>query len=218
MEPPLIAGLIFIFITIDILILVVIFDRRRTQALAAAAAAMNLAYQKKGNPEIIAELKGFNLFQHGHSKQVRNQMGGTAQNIDLRIFDYNYTISGGKNSTVVSQTVICFRSPDLNLPEFGLSPETVFHRMGEVFGVQDIDFAEHPAFSKQYQMKGSDESAVRELFHMNALEYFNTHPKLNVEGRGDTLLIYRRGKRTKPEALRDFMAEGFEILALFKKG
>lgn len=38
-----------------------------------------------------------------------------------------------------------------------------------------------------------------------------------VEGRGATLLVYRRGKRTKSDALKDFMAEGFEILALFKK-
>lgn len=216
MEPSLILGGSIVIITVAVIIAAVVLDAKRAGELAVAATALKLTFQKKGSPDIVQALREFRLFQHGHGKQIRNLMSGSAMNMDLQIFDYSYTVSGGKNNTVISQTVICFTSPDLNLPVFELSPETLFHRIGEAFVGSDIDFAEHPVFSKQYRLKGPDESAVRELFRRDVCEYFEARTKLSVEGQGHILLFYRHGKRVKAPALQDFMAEGFEVLGLFK--
>jgi len=42
----------------------------------------------------------------------------------------------------------------LKLPFFELKPENTFHKIGQVFGYQDIDFEAFPNFSKGYLLRG----------------------------------------------------------------
>ncbi len=217
MDAVWIVGPVILGITLAIIIISSVMETKRAAAMAAAAAALKLNFQKKCGPDIIRELREFHLLQRGHSGRIMNLISGSAMNLDLRVFDYSYTISGGKSNTVVTQTVISFTSPELELPDFELAPETFLHRIGEAFGARDIDFAEHPGFSKHYRLRGADEAAVRTLFGRNIREAFEARPGFSMEGRDHTLLFYRRGKRIRPEVLKDFMAEGFEILKLFRE-
>ena len=56
-------------------------------------------------------------------------------------FDYRYTTGSGKNSHTYRQTVVFFRSPEVDLPQFELKPQSFLHGIGKLFGYQDIDFA-----------------------------------------------------------------------------
>ena len=68
------------------------------------------------------------------------------------------------HSSTTAQAVLSFRSPGLNLPRFVLRPAALFHRMGDVVGLHDIDFDAHPQFSKKYLLRGTDDEKVRDLF------------------------------------------------------
>ena len=138
-----------------------------------------------------------------------------SEQLEVGIFEYQYTIGSGRHRRTVRQSVIYFRSPELNLPQFALRPENLFHNIGGVFGYQDIDFDSHPQFSKKYLLRGNDEQKVRELFATEVLGFFEGQDGISTKGGGDQLIFYRLGKRIKPEDVRPFIEEGLEVFRLF---
>ena len=68
-----------------------------------------------------------------------------------------------------------------------------------------IDFAEDPAFSSRYSLRGNDEAAVRKIFDGSLREQLKVGDPLCVEGEGEWLAIYRSAKRVSPEELGDFV-------------
>ncbi len=134
----------------------------------------------------------------------------------LAIFEYCYTTGGGKHAHSHLQTVISFQSPQLTLPEFSLRPEHMFHRIGEKMGMQDIDFESHPRFSKRYLLQGPDEEAIRRLFTAEVLEFFEAREGASVEASGDHFTFFRANNRVKPQRIRAFMEEGFDVYQILK--
>ena len=160
-------------------------------------------------------------FYEGHSRVVTNMLHGDsellgfAEEFEVRVLEFTYQT--GKHA--IQQTVICFRSPQLSLPDFSMRPEHFFHKIGSVLGYQDIDFESHPTaveFSKKYLLRGKDEQKIRALFTDTVLTFFAAHPdKVCVEGSGDELIWYQPGKIIEPEDIPAFMKEGFEVFRLF---
>jgi len=179
---------------------------------------LGLPFFPTGDKSLIDHLSGFHLFSQGRSKKIVNMIHGDTDAMDLAIFDYRYTVGSGQHSSTHSQTVICFQSDELNLPEFSMRPEGFFHKIGGMFGYKDIDFESHATFSKAYLLRGPDEAAIRELFREEMLSHFETQKRLCVEGAGNTLVFYRAGRRVKPDEIHSLMEQGFQVLALFQVG
>ena len=194
----------------------VVQARQRTAALAALASKMRFRFSKEGDAELPNTLGHFHLFSQGHSKKITNVLRGRANDMDVLIFDYRYTTGGGQHSNTSHQTVILFESDGMQLPQFALRPENVFHKIGQVFGYQDIDFDSHPEFSKRYLLKGEDEGAVRDLFTRDVLSFYEADGKLSSEAAGGRLIHYRHGKRSRPEQIQDFITEGVRVLTLLR--
>ena len=108
-----------------------------------------------------------------------------------------------------------FRSLKLNLPDFSLRPENVFHKIGSAFGDKDIDFETHPIFSKSYLLRGDNEAAIRGLFNNELLNFIQSQQKISIEGSGNQIIFYRHRNRIKPEEVESFMEEGFQVLDQF---
>ena len=114
--------------------------------------------------------------------------------------------------------MICFHSPQLSLPHFGVLPEEWHHKLRSKLGYQDIDFESHPTaveFSKKYLLRGKDEQKIRALFTDEVLAFFAGQDKLCVEGFSSHLCFYRAFKLIEPEDIPAFMKEGFEVFRLF---
>ena len=192
-----------------------LYERKRTQDLKALAAALKFTFSATDDA-VLAAMGLFHLFSQGRSQKVTNVMQGSANDIDVIIMDYRYTTGTGKNSHTWTQTVIAFRSPLLNLPSFTLRPENLFHKIGAVFGFQDIDFASHPAFSGRYLLQGDEEDAVRALFSDVLLSHYDQSKGLSTEGGGDMFIFYRASKRVPPKGITAFMQEGFALFGMMK--
>lgn len=190
--------------------------KARTEALQKIATMMNLTYRKDSDLTSELEATGFRLFRQGHSKKTSHVLTGLAGQIAIKIFDYRYRTGGGKNTHTSVQTVILMTSQRLDLPSFELQPENIFHKIGQVFGMKDIDFPMFPDFSKHYLLRGRDEEAVRNLFKTYVLEYFNRNKGLHLEGSANTLILYRSGKRISPQSLEAEYRKGLEICDLLK--
>ncbi len=192
-----------------------VMEKKRREALQKTADELGFEFYPQGDVTLLGRLGRFYLFQQGHSKRLYNLLRGEANDLEVLVFDYTYVTGSGKSSHTWSQTVVCFQLADDVLPHFEMRPESVWHRIGQLFGYQDINFESHPVFSKKYLLRGSDEEAVRELFTDEVLSWFEDTEGMSVEGRGDRLLFYRQAKRADPELIRRLLEEGFKVLNLF---
>jgi len=207
--PFLVVGFV-VGIMILVAVTTAVGESRRRAALMQVAEQLGLAYSEAGS-ELLGELGHFPLFSQGRSKRVSNLIQGETDEMAMGIFDYRYTTGSGKNSHTSRQTVAFFRVPGLNLPQFQLRPQHFLHSVGKLFGYQDIDFQSNPRFSKMFILRGTNETAVRQLFTSDLMSFLETKPTLVVEAQGQDVLCYRTSTRVKPDALQPLMREGFEV-------
>ena len=170
------------------------------------------------------------LFREGRSRVVTNMLHGDsellgfAEEFEVRIFAYEFTVGSGKSRHTSMQSVICFQSPQLNLPKFQLCPESFFKKLGGGWITGDIDFeSDNTAvrFSEKYLLKAGDAAGkeanerVRALFTDEILAFFAGQDKICAEGFSSHLCFYRARKLIEPEDIPAFMKEGFEVFRLF---
>ncbi|MEL7161956.1 MAG: hypothetical protein AAFN92_14435, partial [Bacteroidota bacterium] len=135
---------------------------------------------------------------------------------DIAIFDYSFRPWGGPKGGKkrVHQTVFFLQSAKLGLPEVWMKPETIGHKIGELFGFKDIDFVRFPKFSGQYRLTGGDEDYIRHHFTDEVLHYFTHQKGWSMEGLGFYLLFYRRGTLIPSAQLEDFYQRGQNLYTL----
>jgi hypothetical protein len=214
-----IGGIIFgiILIILGWFGTVIYQDTTRANAFGLFARDFGLSFIRRVDQILLTRLEGFHLFSQGHSKTISNLIHGEINGTEVMIFDYRYTVGGGKSPSTHSQTVICLRSDRLNLPAFSLRPENVLHRIGSVFGYQDIDFSESPAFSEKYLLRGPNEQAIRGVFNRRVLSFFEDFyiNTFCTEADGNQLIYYRENDSITPDSIRSFLSRGFEVLNIF---
>jgi len=210
-------------------IVIVRMDQRVTRTRAAAfrtvADEMGFAFHPQGINGYFGDLAPFDLFQHGRTRWFRNVMHGRARGVEVCVFDYQYTTGSDRHPECRHQTAVGFRTPDLALPDFNLRLRAWGDPAGpwapaltrEVeAGYRDIVLADRADFSRHYRLSGIDEAAVRRSFPGELLDDVAARPTLNVEAHGDRLLVYGTAARATPEAIREVVQAGFDILAQFR--
>lgn len=155
------------------------------------------------------------LFQKGEGRAT-SFLRGVRGDLDTILMDYLYARGGGRNRNSVHQTVACFSTRRFALAEFSLAPRTFWSRLLSLVGAKGIEIGGHPAFSRQYVLRGADEAAVRSLFGPNKVFHFERTPGLSVEGSGSWLVVYRAGRLVPRERLNAFVDEGVRIADLFR--
>ncbi len=197
-----------------IILMVRHFEKKRTAALNVIASEIGLAFSAIQDDELLARVRVFSLFNKGHSRKMRNVMKAEGESATLAIFDYQYTTGSGKHQQCHSQTVVSVESDSLSLPSFTLWSEGLLAKLGAMMGAQDIDFDEHPEFSKSFVLKGDDVPAIRDFFDVEKLDFFAERRGAYIET-APNLFIYFRGKRRKPEQIRELMTDGYTAYAVF---
>ena len=105
-------------------------EKERTKQLTVVAEKLNFLFFPEGDDSIIDGLNQFYLFSQGHSKDISNMLRGETNGVELAVFDYSFEWGSGEKTGIAIQNVIYFRSAKLNLPQFALRPENVFHKIG----------------------------------------------------------------------------------------
>ena len=191
-------------------------ERQRTERMQEVALTLGYSFSETEIEPISSLLKPFYLVSRGHSHRVRNCMGGAHGKADLHIFDFRFRTGSGKNMKTWEQTVFMFISDQLGLPLFTVRPENVMHKIGSVFGYRDINFPQHPLFSRKYLLQGQNEEAVREIFSSDVLSYFEMNPGLSVEGSGNCLIIYRMSRLVQSTEMQEYISQANAFYNLFR--
>lgn len=189
-------------------------EQKRTEALGEFAGGLGLDFSPTQDEPLLTELQIFKLFNSGHSRQMKNVIKGVTDIATIAIFDYQYSTGSGKNRKTHSNTIVAMKSDDLTIPIFTMRPENLFDWFGSAIGLQDIDFDEHPEFSKSFVLKGENEEAIRKFFDIPLLDFFAEKKGITFEGAPGTF-IYMHGGRKKPEELSNYLKEGYSVYAAF---
>lgn len=205
----------FIGLAACMLLVGYIYEKKRTEALALIANSLSFSFSKVGREVTEHKHRNFQLFSKGRSRKIKNEMWGKRNGNDVSIFGYQYTEGHGKNSTTYKQTVVSMDCSKLKFPSFELKPENTLHKIGQIFGYQDIDFASFPTFSKKYLLRGADESEIRQLFTAQVIHFFESNQNLCIEAHDSTLIFYKPFKRCKPGEIVEFIEEGQSVQQVF---
>lgn len=190
-----------ILAVVFIIYLVIQHEKKRREAFKALSMRLGFTYVSKTGLSELPSANAFHLFNIGHNRRIKNLMRRSADGVSTAIYDYQYTTGGGQNSHTSIQTVFQFESDRLRLPAFILKPENVFHKIGQSFGYQDMDFDSHPDFSKRYLLRGKDEDTIRRLFTPEVITHMMSMKGIVIESNGSVIISYRSGKRVKPDDL-----------------
>lgn len=181
-------------------------ERLRAEALLHWARMHGFEYQSKTTD--LPFRTRLMMRMHGRVSNVLSKSEPGRRTI---LLDFRYTV-GGKNRHTHRQTLAALQRDRRKLPAFELSPESVFHKIGDLFGWHDIDFEHRPEFSAKFLLRSEDEGTVRRFFNGTVLAYFEKHLGWSVETDGEWVVIYRADRRVRPEDLTEFLedAEGIE--------
>jgi hypothetical protein len=191
-------------------------ERRRQAEYNAYAADHNFQYvaARDGAQREYETLVP--VFDTGYARQWRYEISGRIAGHDFAAFEYRYTVSTGRSSATFRDAMIKWHEPTVALPQFVLGPESFFSRVGQaVFGMQDVDFAEDPVFSRAYVLKG-EPSDVIPLFTPDLRTYLVSHPNQHLAGSGPALFWWWR-RPLPPAQLDSFLAAGAEVAGMFFK-
>jgi hypothetical protein len=190
-------------------------EKKRSLAFEQVAGTLGLTFEGEPNGPPINWSSW--LFEQGRNRQTRNYSRGQYHGVDVRLFDYYYVTGSGKNRTTHKQTVLAVSSGSLDLPAFELRPENLLHKIGSMFGYQDIDFQMYPEFSRLFLLRGEDEGAIRQTFHHEVLQFFERRAGVSIEGLGSGFAYYRRGTRIDPQQLSGFVEDGIALARVLAK-
>jgi hypothetical protein len=156
----------------------------------------------------FAETSGFNFFpqrvktglkyrnfpiQKGSTlRYEENLMEKYSENAKIEVSDITVTeilLSATEDTHI---TVVHLSDTDMPIPEFALEPESLHTKLSEVSGGKDIDFNEHPEFSKMYYLRGDDEQVVRNFFSGPVIQFLESHEEMHIECHKHRLLIFKQ--------------------------
>ena len=213
-----IPSLIFVFLRF---ILPKKLQRKRTAALEKVAMELGIAFDPLNEKNILNQFSAFPLFGAGRDpKTVINIFSGNTADVHFSIFDYSYNTGRGRRRWYYRQTVIAMQSEQLQCPAFHLRPESKRDIIGSVLQLQDIDFDDHPAFSKAFVLKSDAEDDTRKFFDQELLNFFSEHPGICFEMTTDMFLLYRKHRLLKPahaDSYRDFLGDGYLVFQALKE-
>lgn len=192
-------------------------EKKRSEDMRSVAEALGLAFFEAGHDQLLSRLKRFQLFNSGRGRTMKNVILGETEVATISIFDYRYTTGSGKNKTTYVQTVVAMESDSLTLPSFTMRPEHLFDRVGSALGFQDIDFADHPQFSKQFVLKGEDEAAIREFFDAPLLDFFAARSGIHFECAPGMFIYFVARQKQKVANLRKFLEDGYSVYQAFSE-
>lgn len=191
-------------------------QQKRRDALDRVATELRWSFAPDADDTLRTSMGNFRLCAHGRSKRFTNLMRGSGDNSGMALFDYAYTIGGGRDRHTFRQTVLSLNVGGRPLPRFCLRPEHVWDKVEAFFGHKDISFDAHPDFSKKYSLRGDDEYQIRNFFSEGLIEFIQREPGITMEGDGSTLILYRHRKLIKPEEIRSFTEMGSRLKALLR--
>ena len=192
-------------------------ERARELSMFADSAGFNFFPQRV---KTGLKYRNFPIQKGSTLRYEENLMEKYSEDAKIEVSDITVTeiLFASKDDTHI--TVIHLSDTDLLIPEFALEPESLHTKLSEVSGGRDIDFTEHPEFSKRYYLRGDDEQIVRNFFSGPVIQFLESHDEMHIECHKHRLLIFKKRDLMTPEEIEGAVkfSEGFLAVAAKRLG
>lgn len=145
-------------------------ERRRREALFAWSVDRAWSFAP-GDPRLVDLLPGA-PFGRGHSRQVRTVLRGRWGSREALALDYRYKQTSGsgkdRRTRTYDHAVVALHLP-VPLPRVHVGPESVFDRVLQAFGADDIEIESHD-FNRRYRVEARDRRAAVAILHPRLVE------------------------------------------------
>ena len=175
-----------------------------------------LAQQLKWSyePKIERDPKGIDRFLFFESKVI-NYSVNVLYNSHFRLFDLSFSEGAFITKEDLKATFLLFESPE-KLPVFVLDKEDFKSTLYQWAGFDDINFTNHPDFSKRFNLRGNDRVAIRKLFHSELIYFFESHPIFHIESNGSHLLIKGKDRLSSLQEIKIMLAFAKDLMTLLE--
>lgn len=211
---PLLLFFLFGALVIVIVVIGAIQAKKRREAWEKLAANLGCSFSRYDPYNI--DSYPHSLFNHGHARQASNVLSGRVDGTDLMCFDYRYKTSSGsgKNRSEQTHHFTCLMlTAPISFQNLWIRPESFLDRMGEFFGLDDIDF-ESEEFSRRFYVKCSDKKFAYDVLHARAMELLLECGKIHLEAQGGQLLFYYSGVKRVPDDIEPMIRRSLKFIEL----
>ncbi|HKF52665.1 MAG TPA: hypothetical protein VKB26_10150 [Candidatus Acidoferrales bacterium] len=209
----------FVAVIVGILAIKKALERKRTRALNDTAVEMGFTFcGDDWTDKSHAPLLETALFGKGRGHRFRNIMTSERAGFRVSLFDYSFTVGGGRNKQTYTQTVATFSKDDACLPYFELRPANLMDKAWDAMTHKNIHFETDPEFARRYVLRGALPEKVRALFTPGLVSFvdgLDSQHKWHIEGAGRTLVIYRAKKKEPVEQMRTFLEQTTTVASTF---
>ena len=175
--------------------------RRRTE-LAELAARLGWTFRSDNDSKLAGQFGSLKCLDQGSNRYAFNVLQGTFHQHPICAFDYHYetysTDSKGNTETNHHHFSVAILETGLPLKPLFIRPEGFFDRVGEFFGLDDIDF-ESSEFSRTFHVTSPDRRWAFDVIHQATMEYLLAAPRFKIEIAGTRVVVFRGSCFQPPE-------------------
>jgi hypothetical protein len=208
---PVLIFLLFGALVAAIVIIAAIQAAKRRQAWQALADRLGCSFSAD-DPFDIPSSYPQSLFNKGRAQKAYNVLSGQIKGAELSCFEYRYTEGSGKNRHTHHFTCLMLMAPIPFQPLF-IRPESFFDRIGEFFGLDDIDF-ESDEFSRRFFVTCPDKKFAYDIIHSRTMELLLECGNISVEAQGNSILFFYSGSLRVPDQVEPLIQRGLRFLEL----
>lgn len=174
-------------------------QQKRIAALRELASRRGWRFSAGHDSTLATRYGVFSCLDQGSNRYAYNVLNGPCGDYEFCGFDYHYetysTDSKGKRTTHHHYLSVVVIETDLPLKPLFIRTETFFDKVGEFFGMDDIDFESHE-FSRQFCVKADDRRWAFDVIHQATMEFLLAAPRFTIQFAGRRVMAYRGGTFT----------------------
>ncbi|MFH0965877.1 MAG: hypothetical protein V2A58_17910 [Planctomycetota bacterium] len=152
---------------------------KRRKELEGWARSRGLRFDPSKDSGMDCRYGSFKCLQQGSERYAYNVMTGKHAGLGVTAFDYHYTTGSGKNRSDHYFSAAIVRS-GLPLKLLRIRPEGFLDKVGEFFGLDDIDF-ESAEFSRTFHVTSPDKRWAYAVIDQRMMEYLIAAPRFSLE-------------------------------------
>jgi len=213
--PLLIFGLIVVLV-----IVAAIFghmqEKKRREQLLAIARRLGLGFRERDDA-MDQRYHFLDALQQGENRYALNVLEGQYRGCAVQAFDYHYEThsrdSKGRRETHHHYLNCYILDQEQAFPELRIYPETLFSRLGQMMGYDDIDF-ESAEFSRAFTVRSKDKRFAYDICNARMMEYLLQHRDLTIEIENHSVATCFDG-RMEPRGVEANLDRLVEIRGMF---
>jgi len=167
---------------------------RRRAELSAWAARHGWHWSAGRDSSFDNRYAFFSCLTKGDNRFAENIIEGVDRDRPFRAFDYHYethsTDSKGRRQTHHHHFSAVILTTDGPLKPLSIREETWLDKVGEFFGLDDIDF-ESAEFSRAFHVKSPDRRWAFDVLNQRTMEFLLAAPRFAIEFGGVFAIVYR---------------------------